>query len=91
MALASPRNGHGTFEAAEVLVDGGRQGAARLVTTLRRHVRPEHRVVDVAAQVEREGLLQPADAAEGVGVRASASLLERGVLPDRGHVAWCLS
>ena len=44
-----------------------------------RQVRPEHRVVDVPAEVEREALLQAVDRPERVLVPGLGQLVERGV------------
>lgn len=51
-------------EGSEGVVDGSAELAFRLVAAVRRQVRPEHGVVDVAGQVEGEVLLQQVDLAQ---------------------------
>src|SRR5699024_4966335 len=67
-------------EGAELGVDRGRELALGLPTTVWRHVLPEHRVVGVAAEVEREVLAQQRGlAGDGAVVAGLGHLLERGV------------
>ena len=66
-------------EGTEELVDRRPELAVRLVAAVGGQVRPEHRVVDVPAEVEREALLQPVDRAERVLVAGLGQLVKGGV------------
>jgi len=66
-------------ERAEPVVDRRSELAGRLVAAVGRQVGPEDRVVDVAAEVEREVLLES---------RASASCA-RAVLAPVTYAWWC--
>ena len=80
---------------AEVLVDRGAELAVRLVAAVGGQVRPEHRVVDVPAEVEGEVLLQPVDRLPNESAVAGlGELVERGVdALDVGRMVleWCSS
>jgi hypothetical protein len=71
-------------ETAEVLINRCSEGAIRLVAALRRHVGPEHRVVDVAAEMEGQILLELVDVAERIPISSLSKLVQRGV--DALHV-----
>ena len=66
-------------EGAEVVVDRRRQFAGRLVAAVRGEVGPEDCVVDVAAEVEREVLLELVHVGEVAGVAGLGELGESGV------------
>jgi hypothetical protein len=71
-------------EGAEVFVDGGAEFAVGFVAAVGGEVGPEDGVVDVAAEVEGEVLLQSADGAEVAGFAGFGELFQGGV--DAGDV-----
>ena len=67
------------LEGAEELVDGGGELALGARSALAGHVRPEDRVVHVAAEVEGQVLLEEVDGGEIAGLAGGLELLEGGV------------
>lgn len=66
-------------DAPPLLDELGRQVAGGLVAAVRGHVRPEDRVVDVAADVEGQILLERAECAEGLLLAPLRQLLDGGI------------